>query len=198
MSLSRIADVPAFAPRTTLLNVVVETSVGASVKLKYDAEAGVFRTHKAMPVGFELPFSLGFVPNTVAGDGDPLDVLLLSRHAIPVGSVVFGRILSVLEAEQVEGKDRNRNDRIIAAPWDTVANAPMLPEISFDKPLKQAITEFFKAYNEAQGKEFRALRFAPARRGFEIVRKAMKSAKDVAKKSNGAGRAGHAAKNRAG
>jgi inorganic pyrophosphatase len=160
----------------------------ASVKLKFDAGAAVFREHKAMPVGFEFPFNFGFVPNTVAGDGDPLDVLLLSSHAIPVGSVVLARIVSVLEAEQVEGNDGNRNDRIIAVPWDTVTDGPMLPEISFDKPLKRAITEFFKTYNEAQGKRFRALGFAPARRGLEIVRKAMKDATNAAAKNNGSGK----------
>jgi inorganic pyrophosphatase len=187
MQLSGIAGLPSFESGTTLLNVVVETPVGASVKLKYDAEAAVFRTHKAMPVGFEFPFNFGFVPNTVAGDGDPLDVLLLSSHAIPMGSVVLARILSVLEAEQVERNDKKRNDRIIAVPWDTVAEAPMLPEITFDKPLKQAINEFFKTYNEAQGKRFRALGFAPARRGLEIVRKAMKAATNAAAKDHGSG-----------
>jgi inorganic pyrophosphatase len=109
------------------------------VKLKYDDAAGVFRTHKAMPVGFEFAFNFGFVPGTAAQDGDPLDVLLLSGHGIPVGTVVPGRILSVLEAEQIEKKVKNRNDRVIAIPWDMVSHGPMLPEISFDQALKHAI-----------------------------------------------------------
>src|SRR5262249_33762415 len=79
----------------------------------------------------------------VAGDHDPLDVLVLSTHLMPTGTVVVGRIVSVLEAEQVEGKNKERNDRLIVIPWDLVSKSPMLPEISFDKKLKHAITEFF-------------------------------------------------------
>ena len=134
-----------------------------------------------MPVGFEFPFNFGFVPGTAAQDGDPLDVLLLSGHGIPVGTVVAGRIVSVLEAEQIEEKVRNRNDRVIAIPWDMVSHGPMLREICLDQMLKHAIAMFFTKYNEAQGKRFRPLRFTPARRGIQIVRKAMKAAKNAEK-----------------
>jgi hypothetical protein len=113
MHLPGIAGLTSFQPRTNLLNVVIETSLGTNVKLKYDDAAGVFRAHKAMPVGFEFPFNFGFIPGTVAGDGDPLDVLLLSNHAMSAGTVVLALILSVLEAEQVESKKRRRNDRLI-------------------------------------------------------------------------------------
>jgi hypothetical protein len=52
-----IVRLPAFQPRTILLNVVIETSLGSTVKLKYDEETGVFRAHKAMPLGFCFPFN---------------------------------------------------------------------------------------------------------------------------------------------
>ena len=178
---SGIASLPSFLPRTDLLNTVVETPFGTTVKLKYDDAAGVFRAHKAMPIGFEFPLNFGFVPGTAAQDGDPLDVLLLSSHGIPVGTVVPGRILSVLEAEQTEKKVKNRNDRVIAIPWDMVSHGPMLPKLSFDPALKHAIAMFFRKYNEAQGKGFRPLRFTSARRGIQIVRKAMKAAKNAEK-----------------
>jgi inorganic pyrophosphatase len=173
---SGIADLSAFYEKTSLLNVVVETPRGLPLKLKYDEQARVFRAHKAMPVGFEFPFNFGFVPGTVAGDGDPLDVLVLSAHVMPAGTVVLGKIVSVLEAEQIEGKERKRNDRLIVIPWDMVAKAPMLPEISFDHGLKRAITEFFVKYNEAQGKRFRALQFASPRRGAQLTHEAIESA----------------------
>ena len=51
----------------------------------------------------------------------------------------------------------------------------MLPELSFDEMLKQAIIEFFTKYNEAQGKRFRPLRFASARRGIQLTREAVEA-----------------------
>ena len=170
-----IAQLTPFYQQTTMANVVIETPRGMAVKLKYDEKDDVFRVRKGMPVDFEFPFNFGFVPGTVAGDGDPLDVLVLSTHLMPTGTVVVGRIVSVLEAEQVEGKNKERNDRLIVIPWDLVSKSPMLPEISFDKKLKHAITEFFTKYNEAQGKRFRALRFAPARRGIQLTRQAVEA-----------------------
>lgn len=170
-----IAQLTPFYEQTTMANVVVETPHGMAVKLKYDERNDVFRVHKGMPVGFEFPFNFGFVPGTVAGDGDPLDVLVLSTHVMPTGTVVVGRIVSVLEAEQVEGKKKERNDRLIVIPWDLVSQSAMLPELSFDRKLKHAITEFFVKYNEAQGKRFRALRFAPARRGIQLTREAVEA-----------------------
>jgi inorganic pyrophosphatase len=180
-----IAGLSPFEPRTKLFNVVVETPLGTTVKCKYDDGVGVFRAHKAMPVGFQFPFNFGFVPATRAGDGDPLDVLLLSGHVLAIGTVVLGQAVSVLEAEQVEGKERIRNDRVIAIPWDTVSQSPMLPEISLDQKLKRAITEFFTKYNEAQGKHFKPLRFGPARRATQIVNEAVQAAKRSTIAANG-------------
>ena len=169
MEASSIARLTPFFEDTSLINVVIETPRGLPFKLKYDEKAGVFRAHKAMPVGFEFPFNFGFVPGTTAGDGDPLDV-------IPAGTVVVGRIIALLEGEQVERKRKERNDRLIALPWDLVAEGPMLPEISFDQSLKTALIDFFTKYNEAQGKQFRAIQFASAQRGTQLTREAMNAA----------------------
>jgi len=57
-----IARLPASQPRATLLNVVIETSLGSTVQLKYDAETGLFRAHKVMPLGFCFPFNFGRRP----------------------------------------------------------------------------------------------------------------------------------------
>lgn len=170
-----IAQLTPFYEQTTMANVVIETPRGMPVKLKYDEKNDVFRVHKGMPVGFEFPFNFGFVPRTVGGDGDPLDVLVLSAHVMPAGTVVVGRIVSALEAEQFEGKKKERNDRLLVTPWDLVSRSPMLPELSFDKTLKHAIIEFFTKYNEAQGRRFHPLRFAPARRGIQLTREAVKA-----------------------
>jgi inorganic pyrophosphatase len=188
MLATSLAELSPFYERTTMVNVVVETSKGSFLKLKYDQDAQIFRAHKALPVGFSFPFSFGFIPHTIAGDGDPLDALILSDYKMPPGTVVVGQIISVLEAEQKEnGKPKQRNDRLIVTPWDMVADSPMLPEVSFDQTLKHAITDFFTKYNEAQGKEFRPLTFAPARRGIQLTREAIQEAKNKQATSNGNG-----------
>lgn len=185
MPLTSLGNLSPFYADTAMVNVVVETPKGSAVKLKYDEEAEVFRVHKAMPVGFTFPFCFGFVPHTIAGDGDPLDALVLNENVMPPGAVIVGKILSVLEATQSEkGKPNQRNDRLIVAPWDMVTESALLPEVSFDKTLKHAISDFFAKYNEAQGKHFRPIRFASASRGTQLTRQAIQAAKGTRTDSN--------------
>lgn len=113
-----------------------------------------------MPLGTVFPFNFGFVPSSRGGDGDPLDVLVLSDLSMPLGAVVLGHLIAVLEAEQQDEKGKHRNDRFIAVPVELTSRAPMLPVLEFSRPLKNAIREFFVKYNALQGRRFRPIRYA--------------------------------------
>jgi inorganic pyrophosphatase len=177
-----LGHLPTFAGKANLVNVVVETSKGMRTKLKYDDKEGIFRAEKALPVGLVFPFDFGFVPSTVGGDGDPLDALVLSETGIPYGCVVLGQLVGVLECEQTQDGETQRNDRLVVVPIDAKSRAPMLPSIPLDKRLTTAITEFFVKYNELQGKKFRSLGMHGADRALEIVKNGMKSAKRKGKR----------------
>src|SRR3981081_4677359 len=100
------------------VNIVIETPKGGRAKMKYDEAADVFRFEKLLPLGQAFPFDFGFLPATEGGDGDPLDVLLIGEEPAPVGCVVLGKIVGVLEGKQTENGKGERNDRIIAVPSD--------------------------------------------------------------------------------
>ena len=68
---------PAFSADGELCNVVIETPKGSRNKFDYDPELGLFRLGGVLPLGAVFPFDFGFVPSTLGGDGDPLDVLTL-------------------------------------------------------------------------------------------------------------------------
>lgn len=170
-----LAKLPTFVGDSKLVNIVVETSKGMRTKLKYEEEHGIFRAEKVLPLGLVFPFDFGFLPSTLGGDGDPLDVLVLSEAGLPYGCVVLGQLVAVLECEQTQDGDTQRNDRVIALPVDMKSKAPM-PLIPLDKRLTTAISEFFVKYNELQGKKFRSLGMNGPERALEIVKSAMKSA----------------------
>ena len=58
-----------------VLDIVVETPRGHRNKFKFDEKSGEFRLGSVLPAGLSFPYDFGFVPDTKAEDGDPLDVL---------------------------------------------------------------------------------------------------------------------------
>jgi inorganic pyrophosphatase len=120
------------------LHVVVETPRGSRVKLKYSPELRAFVLSRTLALGVTYPFDWGFVPSTVAPDGDPLDAMILSDAPTHPGIVVCCRPLAVLRVEQ-NAKDggRQRNDRVIVAPVALERPAP---------PLTQRMREELEAF----------------------------------------------------
>src|SRR5690242_2002369 len=99
---------------------VVEAPAGSRVKVYYDPESHRFRIGKFLPLGMVFPLDFAFIPSTLAGDGDPVDLLIMPEATLPVGSIVKVKILGVIEAEQFKpNKKPRRNDRIIARLTET-------------------------------------------------------------------------------
>src|SRR5690349_3901640 len=165
------------------VNVVIETPKGGRAKLKYDEKADVFRFEKLLQLGQAFPFDFGFLPSTIGGDGDPLDVLLVGEEPSPVGCVVIGKVIGVLEGKQVENGRNERNDRIIAIPLDAKSRKPMMPAPRVDRALEKGIINFFVSYNELQQKKFVPLGLHGRKRALQLVKMGMKESES--KKSPG-------------
>jgi inorganic pyrophosphatase len=159
------------------VNVVIETPKGGRAKMKYDEKANVFRFEKLLPLGQTFPFDFGFLPSTIGGDGDPLDVLLIGEEPSPIGCVVLGKIVGVLEGKQTENGRNARNDRILAIPLDGKSRKPMTPAPRVDKALENAIVDFFVSYNSLQGKKFVPLGLHGRKRALQLIKAAIEQAK---------------------
>jgi inorganic pyrophosphatase len=59
-----------------VLNVIIESPAGATAKIAWDDEAGLFALSRPLPLGLAYPHDWGFVAGTRAPDGDPLDALV--------------------------------------------------------------------------------------------------------------------------
>ena len=96
------------------LIVVIETPKGSANKLAYEPRYGTFVLKGVLPAGAVFPFDFGFVPSTRGEDGDPLDILVqMDAPAFP-GCIVPSRVIGVIEAEQTEVGQTERNDRLLA------------------------------------------------------------------------------------
>ena len=97
-----------------LLRVVIETPKGSRNKFAFDPEQHIFQLKKVLPAGMTFPYDFGFVPSTLAEDGDPVDVLVLMDEPAFPGCVLSCRPVGVIEGEQKSKEGKQRNDRILA------------------------------------------------------------------------------------
>lgn len=169
--------VPAFTDDGELCNVIVETPKGSRNKFDYDPELGLFRLGGVLPLGAVFPFDFGFVPSTVGGDGDPLDVLVLMDEPAFTGCLVTVRLLGVIEAEQTEQGETTRNDRLIAVAANSRSHREVHSLAQINANRVDEIEHFFVSYNAIKGKQFSPLgRFGPDR-ARQVVQAGMQGAK---------------------
>ncbi|MFL6209258.1 MAG: inorganic diphosphatase [Pyrinomonadaceae bacterium] len=161
------------------LHVIIETPQGSRNKFNYDGERGLFKLGGVLPAGAVFPFDFGFVPSTLGGDGDPLDVLVLMDEPAFAGCLVLTRLIGVIEAEQTEKGETERNDRLIGVAAKAHNHKGVRSLGQLNENLVDEIEHFFVSYNEMKGKVFTSLgRHGPhrARRVVKAGSKAFKRA----------------------
>lgn len=155
------------------VRAVVETPPGYRSKFDYDPESGLFELHGMLPAGMAFPMAFGFVPGTLAADGDPVDVILLAEEELPVGCLATVRLLGVIEARQTERDGTsNRNDRLIGR----IATSRLYADIDDLACLGSAmvgeLTRFFETYNALKGKHFEVTAISDPARACALIEEA--------------------------
>ncbi len=155
----------AFDAESGDLNVIIETPKGSRNKFDYEPKLGVFMLAGVLPAGAVFPYDFGFVPATLGGDGDPMDVLVLMDEPAFAGCLVPCRLIGVIEADQTERDgETTRNDRLIAVAASSHNHHDVNTLSDITTNLVDEIEHFFVSYNQAKGKEFKPLkRSGPAR-----------------------------------
>ncbi len=154
--------------------IVIETPKDSHNKYKYDDELGLFLLGGVLPQGMSFPYDFGFIPGTLADDGDPIDVLLLMDFSAFPGCVVAGRLIGVIEAEQTEKDgEKTRNDRLVAVPTESRLYRDLKNVKEIGKDRLGEIEAFFISYNQTRGKKFKVLAVRGPGRAEDLAREAI-------------------------
>ena len=135
------------------LNVVIEISMH-SLLVTYDLnkEFGAIFVDRFMSTAMHYPCNYGYIPHTIAGDGDPVDVLVLSQFALPPGVVVRCRPIGMLKMTDEAGEDA----KLLAVPVDKLT--PMYRDVESPRDLPQLvldqISHFFDHYKDLEPGKF--------------------------------------------
>lgn len=174
--------IPPFDAESGELNVIVDTPKGSRNKYEFDERLGLFKLGGVLAVGHFFPFDFGFIPNTLGGDGDPLDVLVLMDEPAFVGCLIPARLVGVIEAEQTERDGKTtRNDRLIAVAANSRVHENVKSINDLNETLIDEIEHFFVSYNEAKGKRFKSLGRFAARKAKDLVEKGINEAQKTKK-----------------
>jgi inorganic pyrophosphatase len=173
MAARDLTRLDAWDAQSGALNVLIETPKGSRNKFKYDPGAGLFELSKVLPRGAVFPFDFGFVPSTLGDDGDPLDVLVLMEEPVFPGCKVVCRLLGVIEAEQTEGGEAERNDRLIAVAEHSQDHAEVRSLKQLPENLLKEIEHFFASYHAVRGTQFKPLARRGPRKAERLVRAGM-------------------------
>jgi inorganic pyrophosphatase len=166
--MSNLLELPSWDEQGRL-RVVVETPRGSPFKVRYDPATHAFAFQRPLQ-GLRYPHDWGFVPGTLAADGDPLDALVLHDDTTWPGIVVPSEPIAVLKIRDKQpGADHElENDRIVVLP--SVASATSVAELSAQK--RQQLEAFFRATGEQTGKQVRVLGWGDPNEARAIIEQA--------------------------
>jgi inorganic pyrophosphatase len=130
------------------INVVVEIPQGSRNKYEYDKKLDIFRLDRALHSPIYYPGDYGFVPQTLAEDDDPLDVLILVVQPTFPGCLVVARPIGILRMID-EGKP---DDKVLAVPVGEPAYADVHNCTQIFPHTLRMISHFFETYKLLEGK----------------------------------------------
>ncbi len=140
-----------------IVQVVIETPKDSRNKYAFDPGQKVFELKKVLPAGMAFPYDFGFIPRTKAEDGDPVDVLVLMDEPAFPGVVLKCRLIGIIEGEQGNNKEKERNDRLVAVEKENHSWADIKHIDDLGKQFLHELEEFFVNYHELSGKQYRVI-----------------------------------------
>lgn len=154
--------------------VVIEIPANSSVKYEVEKESGAVFVDRFLFTAMYYPFNYGFIPKTLAADGDPVDVMVLGNQPVHPGSVIRARPIGMLIMEDEAGKD----EKVLAVPvskldqsFNEIKDVADIPSITKDK-----IKHFFEHYKDLEpGKWVKLKDWKSAAEAKEYVKNSVKA-----------------------
>lgn len=141
-------SLPIGAKSPELVNAVIEIPAGGVNKYEYDKKLGVFRLDRPLYSPVHYPGDYGFIPSTLADDGDPLDIIILVAEPTFTGCLVEARPVGLLEMVDQGKKD----EKVLAVSNDNPRFAEVHNYTDVYTHVLREIAHFFSIYKDLEGK----------------------------------------------
>jgi inorganic pyrophosphatase len=148
---------------------VIEIPMGSSVKYELDKETGLLRLDRILYSAVYYPANYGFIPQTLAEDNDPLDVLVLCQEAVGPLTLVDARAIGLMT--MIDGGKKDHKILAVAVhdpEYDAFREAAELPAHRLNM-----VRRFFQDYKTLEGKAVEVDEMEPAAAALPVVEDAL-------------------------
>ncbi|HET7629227.1 MAG TPA: inorganic diphosphatase [Bacillales bacterium] len=132
-----------------VVDVLVEIPAGSQNKYEFDKEKGVFKLDRVLFSPMHYPTEYGYIENTLALDGDPLDVLVYTTFPTFPGCVIESRVIGMLNMSDEKGQD----EKLLAVPTEDPRFNDVTSLEDMPKHVLDEIAHFFKVYKDLENKK---------------------------------------------
>lgn len=132
-----------------VVDVLVEIPTGSQNKYEFDKEKGVFKLDRVLFSPMHYPTEYGYIDNTLALDGDPLDVLVYTTFPTFPGCVIETRIIGMLNMSDEKGQD----EKLLGVPTEDPRFNDVHSLEDMPKHVLDEIAHFFKVYKDLENKK---------------------------------------------
>lgn len=132
-----------------VVDAFIEIPAGSQNKYEFDKELGRFRLDRVLFSPMHYPTEYGYLEGTLAEDGDPLDILVLTTFPTFPGCVIRSRVIGVL----IMSDDKGQDEKLLAVPVDD-PRFDHVKDLSHVSPhVLKEIAHFFERYKDLENKE---------------------------------------------
>ena len=136
------------SPSPGLVNLIVEIPAGSRNKYEYFADAGVMALDRVLHSSVRYPFDYGFIPNTLAEDGSPLDAMVIMAEPTFAGCLIKARPIGVLDMDDTGHYD----GKILCVPVADPRQAAIQSIQQIAPNQLEDVSEFFRTYKSMDGR----------------------------------------------
>ncbi|MEM1041779.1 MAG: inorganic diphosphatase [Bacteroidota bacterium] len=151
---------------TEEINVVIEVPKGGTVKYELDKESGMLRVDRVLYSAVYYPANYGFIPRTLGGDGDALDVLVLMDQPVDPFSILTARAIGALPMVDEAGED----EKILAVCSGDPGYAHYTDLADLADHQRHQIDRFFQDYKTLENKMVTTKEFMDRAAALDVIR----------------------------
>jgi inorganic pyrophosphatase len=159
-----LRNLPA-SPAPGLVNLVVEIPAGCRNKYVYNPQAGLMALDRVLHSSVRYPFDYGFVPNTLAEDGSPLDAMVIMDEPTFAGCLIRSRPIGILD--MVDGGVHD--GKLLCVPEAGLSPGRIKSIRQIAPNQLEEVAEFFRTYQSMEGRPTRILGWLDASSVAELL-----------------------------